>query len=412
MVALDSVVHRPRRTRGRVLMVTEALARGGAERQMLALTQGLLSRDYAVGVVELVSTVPGQADFVDEFSARGIVPLRAIDFARSEEGEHSGGAAARRLGKYAEFLPRRLDEICAGLATVMRRFDPTVIYCWSDVANLVGGVVGTQQRVSRIILGQRTFPPPFWVGASVADLYLHAYRELLRERNMVMVNISTASADAYSNWLGTGRPIKVIRNGLNPADVHDSWKGAEFRRLLGIDYNAPVVGTVMRFAPEKDPVLWLRTAALIAAARPDVHFILNGYGHGEVAGELRALGDGLGLKDRLHMPAAVTDVGLVYNALTAFLLTSRTDATPNALLEAQACGVPVIAPAIGGIGETILDQVTGALVRVRSAEALAEAVLAVLSDPLWQRRASAWGPRFVADRFGIDRMIDETTALW
>ncbi|MFZ2005793.1 MAG: glycosyltransferase [Stellaceae bacterium] len=391
-------------------MVTEALARGGAERQMLALTRGLLDRDYAVGVVELVSTVPGQADFIDEFSAHGIAPLRAIDFSRSEQDERPG-PAVMSLYEYSEILPRPLERICAGLKTVMREFDPTVIYCWSDSANLIGGAVGTQKHVPRIILGQRTFPPPFWGGVAIADLYRQAYRSLLREPNMVMVNISTASADAYSKWLGTGQTIKVIRNGVDPTGMHDNWKGTEFRRQLGIG-DAPVVGTVMRFAPEKDPVLWVRTAAIIGAARPDVHFILNGYGHGDVATQLRALSDELGLENRLHMPAAVTEVGSVYNALTAFLLTSRTDATPNALLEAQACGVPVIAPAIGGIGETMLDKVTGAVVRVRSAEALAAAVLAVLSDPLWQRRAKAWGPRFVADRFGVERMIDETTAIW
>ena len=394
-------------------MVTEALARGGAERQMLALIKGLHDRGYAVGVVELVGTAAGQANFHDEFSAYGITPQRAIHSSPSELADHAG-TAVERLCEYARILPRNLKEICSGLATVMRQSCPTVIYCWSDTANIIGGLVGVQEGVPLIVLGQRTFPPSFWVEADIADLYKHAYGTLLREPNVIMVNISTTSADAYSSWLGTRLPIKVIRNGFDPVSV-TVWgrqKENEFRRSLGISDDAPVVGTVMRFAPEKDPILWLQTAAIIAAARPDVHFILNGHGHGDVATRLRALGDELGLMNRLHMPAAVVEVGLVYGATTVFLLTPRTDATPNALIEAQAFGLPVIAPAVGGIAETILDQITGAVVRTRSADALAAAVLAVLSDPLWQRRARAWGPRFVADRFGLERMIDETVAIW
>jgi hypothetical protein len=58
----------------RMLMVTESLARGGAERQMLALTQGLLDRGYAVEILELIGVVPGQANFIDEFRALGVEP--------------------------------------------------------------------------------------------------------------------------------------------------------------------------------------------------------------------------------------------------------------------------------------------------------------------------------------------------
>lgn len=397
----------------RILMVTEALARGGAERQMLALTRGLRDRGLAVGVVELLGTVPGQANFNDEFAAHGIVPRCVTQFPCSEPAEHAGSAIGK-LREFARILPRRWEEIAARLAIVMQQFEPTAIYCWSDAANLIGGFVGVQERVPLIILGQRTFPPPFWVDADAADLYRRAYRTVLRESNMIMVNISTTSADAYSSWLGTHQPIKVIRNGFDPISVTvpASRDATEFRRGLGIGDDSPVVGTVMRFAPEKDPVLWLQTAAIIAAARPDVHFILNGYGHGDIATQLRALGDRLGLTDRLHMPADIVEVGLVYDATTVFLMTSRTEATPNALIEAQACGIPVIAPAVGGIAEAMLDQITGAIVRVRSADALAAAVLAVLNDPSWASRAKAWGPRFIADRFGLTRMIDETAAIW
>jgi len=396
----------------RMLMVTESLARGGAERQMLALTQGLLDRGYAVEILELIGVVPGQANFIDEFRALGIEPQRASAVMRSEQDELDGLAISHELQPYTDILPERLDTICAGLAAAITRFQPSAVYGWSDLANLLGGFAASFKEVPRTILGQRSFPPPFWLGAAIADKYRQAHRALLNKPNMTMVNISSASARAYEGWLDINGKIKVIRNGFAPETVaipQDKVLG-EFRRGLGIPEDAFVVGTITRFAPEKDPDLWLRTAAAIAEARADVHFILNGYGHGDIAEQLCETGERLGLSGRLHMPAILKDVGRVYAAIDIFLLTSRTDATPNAMLEAQALGLPVVAPAIGGIEETMLDGITGALVRERSSAALADAVLGLLNDPKRQRLAKARGPGFVARKFGLERMIEETIA--
>jgi glycosyltransferase involved in cell wall biosynthesis len=396
----------------RVLMVIESVARGGAERQMLALTQGLLDRGYAVEVLELTGVVPGQASFIDEFRALRLEPKRASDVSCSEQDQRDGYAVSGELQPYADILPARLGAICSALVAVITRFRPRVVYCWSDLASVLGGFTAAHKQVPRTILGQRTFPPPFWVEPTIADSYRQAYGALLRKPNMTMINISSISARAYEAWLGIDRTIRVVRNGFARASVTipDNDAIAEFRRGLGIPDGAPVVGTVMRFAPEKDPQLWLRTAAEIAGARDDVHFILNGYGHDNIAEQLREMSEQLGLKYRLHMPAAIADVGRVYGALTVFLLTSRTDSTPNALLEAQAVGVPIVAPAIGGIEEAVLDGVTGVLVRNRSATALADAVLGLLGNPTRRQWAKTYGSGFVAQKFGLDRMIDETIA--
>jgi glycosyltransferase involved in cell wall biosynthesis len=312
-------------------------------------------------------------------------------------------------------LPRqRLFGICAGLSAAIRRLQPRVVYCWSDLANLLGGFVAAHLNVPRTILGQRTFPPPFWVDPPLAERYREGYHALLAKPNMTMVNISAASARAYTAWLWGRHPIRVVRNGFDPSSVAvgDSAAGDKLRRRLGIPPDAPVVGTVMRFAPEKDPVLWLEAVAAIARLRPDAHFILNGHGHGDIAQRLFWFANSLGLEGRFHMPGAIVEVGSVYRAMTVFLLTSRTDATPNAMLEAQACGIPVVAPATGGIGETMLDGLTGTLVREPSAGTLAAAVAALLNDPARLEQAKVHGPAFIAERFGLERMVDETIACW
>ena len=166
----------------------------------------------------------------------------------------------------------------------------------------------------------------------------------------------------------------------------------------------------MRLAPEKDPDLWLSTAAAIAAARPDVHFVLAGYG--EMAAHVAAKVEELGLAERFRLAGPTTDVGEIYAALDVFLMTSRFEGTPNTLIEAQAAGVPIVAPLVGGTGETALHGTTGLLVEERMADRLAAAVLRILDDAPWRRRSARHGPAFVAERFGHRRMIAATLALY
>jgi glycosyltransferase involved in cell wall biosynthesis len=398
----------------RVLMVTEALARGGAERQTLALTEGLLKRGYRVEIVELFGVVPGQYHFIDEFRALGITPRRAVDVPCALDDRGDALAIADRLQPYAAILPEGVKAICAGLTAVMARFRPDLVYCLSDLASLLGGSAAAFSRIPRTVLALRTFPPSFFVEPAIADAFREAYVALLQNPNITMLSNSSASARAYESWLGIDQDIKVVRNGFAQGSITIPGNDAtgEFRRSLGIPSDAAVVGTVIRFAPAKDPELWLRTADLVGAARPDVHFILNGYGHDNIAEQLRALGERSGLGRRLHMPAVIGDVGRVYGAIDVFLLTSKTESTPNVLLEAQVAGIPVVSPAVGGVGETMLDGITGALVAERSASALADAVLTLLGDPARRELAKISGPAFIAQKFGLERMIDETIASW
>ena len=397
----------------RILMVTEALARGGAERQMLALVSGLLDRGFQVQILEIIGVVPGQASFEEEFRALGVPPIRSLDIDRDPYDEGVACEISASLEPHAAILPASRESMVAGFCAAIRRFAPEVIHCWSDLANILGGFTAIRLKVPRIVLGQRTFPPPYFLPPAAADGVLVAYRALIgHAKNAVMMTCSRQGANAYQAWLANGAPILVIYNGFLRSTIRfpAAAEIAQHRADMAIPERAPVMGTVIRFDPAKDPELWLETAAQVADAMPDAHFILAGYGHDDAASRLRLRGDELGLGSRLHMPGAVRDVGWLYAMLDVLLLTSRTETTPNVLMEAQASGIPVVSSAVGGISEVMLDGETGILVHERSARVLAEAVLSILREPLWRTNAMRRGPAFVAEKFGIDRMVEEIIA--
>jgi glycosyltransferase involved in cell wall biosynthesis len=162
----------------------------------------------------------------------------------------------------------------------------------------------------------------------------------------------------------------------------------------------------MRFVSEKDPDLWLETAVEIAKSRPDVRFLIGGYG--ELEQNIMQRINALGLCGRVVLAGPVTDAGLIYSAMDVVLLTSAIEGLPNVIIEAQAVGRPVVATDVGGTREALDEGRTGVIVRPRSAANLAKAVIAMLANVDQRERVRTEGPEFVARRFGLERMVDET----
>jgi glycosyltransferase involved in cell wall biosynthesis len=387
-----------------VLMVTSSLARGGCERQILATANGLVREGYRIEVFCLAPPVP-EPNFMEEFSQLGITCRHVAD----SIPHVNGGQNVQSLTKFAQLVDH-LDILAAAraLGRAIEEFRPEIVHCWSDFANVIGGLVST-----KVVLAQRNMPVFPYIDGPEPYTCREAYRLLALNSLVSMLNHSLAGRVGYAKWLKVpSDTINVVYNGYLPSCFHIRQRSETkaCRRHLGVFSDAPLVGAVMRFAPEKDPILWLETAAVIAAARPDARFVLAGYG--ELAGHVRQRIQSLGLNERFILPGATKDVGLIYAALDVFLLTSRSEGSPNVLTEAQAAGIPVVTPDVGGAGETLLDGTTGIVVGSRRPLNLANAVLQILNDPSWRERAASHGPAFVSTRFGHQRMINETIHLY
>jgi glycosyltransferase involved in cell wall biosynthesis len=94
------------------------------------------------------------------------------------------------------------------------------------------------------------------------------------------------------------------------------------------------------------------------------------------------------------------------------LLTSAVEGLPNVMIEAQAVGRPVVATDVGGTREALLEGRTGIIVPQRQPESLAKAVITMLDDVNRRVRIRTEGPKFVARRFGLERMVDETLGYY
>jgi len=174
--------------------------------------------------------------------------------------------------------------------------------------------------------------------------------------------------------------------------------------------NAPLtVAYVGRLAPEKEPVDFVRVAAAVARTMPGVRFCM--IGDGALRGDVRECIARSGLCDRVEMRGLVADMHDVYRDLDVVVSTSSMEGMPLALLEAMACGVPVVATAVGGVPELVCNGVTGRVVPVGAVDLVASAVCELARDAALRARMGAAARARVLRRFDARDQIERIAAL-
>ena len=166
---------------------------------------------------------------------------------------------------------------------------------------------------------------------------------------------------------------------------------------------------VARFEAPKDHVTLLRAAARIP---PEVPWVLELVGDGPGVPAARSLAACLGIAGRVRFLGARGDVERLLAGAAVFVLSTRREGLPLAILEAMRAGVPVVASAVGGVPEAVVDGVTGYLVPPGDERALARRVLALLTDRRLRERLGAAGRRRYEDRFTLEPMVTMTLAVY
>ncbi len=394
-------------TPGRVLMISESLGRGGAERQLLAVAEGLLRRGFDVRVLSFSHSDPGARSYEDDLHRLGVEVVHGLENPAVPR-ERLLGILGSMRPEGAARLPAWMRQRMATVAQLVSTLRPEVIHAWGDGPGssslLAAGALGVGQIVVQqgsLAMVRRGHPG--------SALIRSVYAALLGRSGVTIVNNSLAGAIDNERWIGLPRgSIGVRYNGLLAGTVRSPAPAevVQFKEALGWRADSLVVGTIARMVAVKDPDLWLSTAAIIAGMRPQVRFLFGGYGPLEEATRARA--SSLGLGDRIRFIGAVEDVGLVYAAMDVLLLTSSIEGVPNVMVEAQAAGRAVVAPDVGGASEALAEGVTGLIARPRDPQHLATAVLRLLDDEAWRERVRREGPRFVAERFDCETMVENT----
>jgi len=285
------------------------------------------------------------------------------------------------------------------LYRLLRRERPTILHTWMFHANVPGRVLGRLTGVPIIISSERTMgQESHW------RYWLNRLTDPLTDR---VVCVSQLVANFVVEQVGIPRhKTIVIPNGIDAQAFEHLPTKRQARADLGLPLDSTLIGTVARLDPVKRLDVWLQSVALL----DDVHTVI--VGAGPERARLKALSEQLGLAERVHFVGQQDNVPAWLAALDIFALTSDWEGMSNALLEAMAAQLPVVATAVGGTPEVVVDGITGLLVPPRDPDALAQAITRLLRDPDLRDRMGQAGRKRIKRYFSIVETVRRTEGLY
>jgi glycosyltransferase involved in cell wall biosynthesis len=364
-------------SRTRVLWLIKGLGAGGAETLLLLWAKVRDRRRFAY---ETAFVLPRKTALVDPMRETG-VPVSCLDGGREWD---------------VRWLLR--------LRRLLRERRPDLIHVHSPyVAGFTRLVVRSLPRRYRPRLLTSEHLP--WSGYARPTRILNALTYRLDDAH---VAVSHAVLSSIPPRLVDG--TRVIRTGVDVAAIRGHREErARIRATLGLEPDHFVIGTVANYRAQKDYPTLLRAAARVAGAHPHARFVA--VGDGPLEHDIVRLRAELSLQDTFLLLGRREDPAGVLAACDAFVLASRFEGLPLALMEALAMGLPVVATSSAGVRECVTHDQDALLVPVGDAAALGVALDRVIREPGLRRRL-ATEAETGAHRFDIARMAGEIEALY
>jgi glycosyltransferase involved in cell wall biosynthesis len=360
-----------------VLWLVKGLGPGGAERLLVAAAA---AHDRDAFDLQVVYLLPWKQHLVPELEALG-VRCTCLDVRNERDVRW-----ARRL-------------------RVRLRAEPVdVMHSHSPYAAAVGRlVVRSLPPATRPALVATEHNP--WSTFKAPTRYANAWTARLDDADLAVSDEARASMSRRQR-----ERTEVLVHGVDVSAIAKlRAERTAVREELGIDPAAVLVGTVANYHPKKDWPNVLRAARLVADRDPAVRFCL--VGQGPLEAEVEALHRELNLEGVVTLTGYRPDAVRLMAGCDVFVLGSRWEGLPVALMEASALGLPIVATRVGGIPDSFHDDVDAILVEPGSPEVLAAAIERLARDePLRRRIGEAAQAR--AGDFDVKRAVARIEAIY
>jgi glycosyltransferase involved in cell wall biosynthesis len=300
------------------------------------------------------------------------------------------------------------------------RFRPVLVHTHMAKAGTLGRLAAAlynrtagRERPAQIVHTYHGHVLEGYFSSRTADLFVRTERALAHVTDAIVAIAPRIQRELVEQYrIGRAEQYRVIPLGFDLAAFAaiDDRARTEARAALQLPAGIPVVTTVGRLTAIKQHRLFLETAAAVAAHRPDAVFLIAG--DGELRTELERQAADLGLASRVQFLGWRRDLATIYGATDVFLLTSRNEGTPVALIESLASGVPGVSTDVGGVPDVIEHANIGLLAPFGDARALADHINALIDDPSRGRAMGGCGRAHVLARYTLTRLVDDIDRLY
>ena len=358
----------------RILFIIPTLDRSGAEKQLVLLAPGLVREGFDVHVCALTRGGPYEKALQDAG-----VPLTILG----------------KSWKVDPFAYRRLKSQIASLK-------PDVVQTCLFAANSYGRAAALSTGVKRVFGGERCVDP--W--KQWHELTIDRY--LTRRSTAVVVN-SGGVRDFYLKHGIPADKLRVIANGIGPAPPSDVTR-SQLLAELGLPADTRIIAAVNRLWQQKRVKDLIWAADLLKVVRDDVHLLI--IGDGPHRQRLERYRDQVRIRDRVHFLGLRHDVPRLMPHFDCLWLASAYEGLPNSVMEAMACGVPVVATDIPGNRDLVVHGQTGYLVPIGDRAGFARQTNRLLDDAVLAKRLGDAGRDRIERDFSVERMVRAYAELY
>ncbi len=367
----------------RVMLLASSLGRGGAERQMVELANRLDPRRFDVHVASLSRDNPFWNEFASHIRHRHIVDKR---------------------WRWDVTIFSRLARLLSG-----QRIE--LVHAFHFDAEIIARLASRLLSRGPVVIGseRNSDHPGMWWRGGVDRLTRHLTHRIIAnsKAGKVFRQWTLRCADDF---------IDVVYNGVDSASFSPGG-GKVVRESLEVGNDEFMVAMVASFKPQKNHAMFFEMARLVLERVPGVRFLLVGgilktgpHGSNSYHNTVNTLMDRMRLRQHCIFVGHQVRVVDYYRASDVVVLTSIHEGTPNVVLEAMACGRPVVVTDVADNREVVGDG--GYVVPLDDAEAMANRVVALLMDPTERASRADLGRQRVVEMFSLKRMVDRTAAIY
>lgn len=300
--------------------------------------------------------------------------------------------------------PLRDPLAVARLAAALRKRRIDVIHTHSSKAGMLGRWAAWLAGVPCIVHTVHGWSFNDEQSSAVRRTYVALERLTARITHRLVV---VSDADRRRGLeLGIGREGQygLVRSGIDAREYEVPTRDRrQVREELGFAPGDIVVGTLACLKPQKAPLDVIEAARLAVSRNPRLRFFIAGDGPLRPAAE--ALIASAGLEGRVKLLGWRRDVVDLVHAMDLFLLMSRFEGLPRAVLQAMAAGVPVVATAVDGTPEVVVDGRTGILVPPGRPDIAAERLVTLSDDPEARSRLASEARERLGAEFDVGNMV-------
>ena len=365
----------------RIIEMIDKPALGGGQTAVLLLARGL-----APEVFEAAVSSGGGGPLVDEAGRRG---LRHIPFS---------------VGSRLSLKP------VAEIVRILEVEKTDILHTHGGYAGLYGRWAARRARTPVVVHTLHGIHYLHYRNPALRRLSIWQERFLSRTTDALVLVCQSDMALAKKHRLAAREKLIVIPNGLDASAADNRPSAPDLWAELGLEQGKPVVGTVARLHRQKGIIHLLGAAPRILDAVPGAKIVV--VGDGPLGRELRRRAAAPGLEGRFVFLGEREDAGSIMALFDVFVLPSLWEGLPFVLVEAAAVGKPIVATAVDGVPEVIDNGTTGVLVRPGNADALADAVISLLSDKARAAEMAEAARSLIPPRFPLRRTVEQHQDLY